>query len=65
MDPLTASLMSSANALSQLQFSQQVGYAVLRKAMDVDAASAAALIQAIPQPPPASGALGGLFDAYA
>ena len=65
MDPVSAALMGRANALSALQLTQQVGYAVLRKALDSEAASAAALLQAIPQPSPASGALGGLFDAYA
>lgn len=64
MDPLSAAIVSSAAALSQLQFSQQVSYAVLRKAMDVEAASAASLLQAIPQPPPTN-ATGGLVDAYA
>ena len=34
-----------------------------RKAMDAEAASAAALLQAIPQPPPTN-ATGGLVDAY-
>jgi hypothetical protein len=65
MDPISAAIVSSAAALSQLQFSQQVSYAVLRKAMDAEAASAAALLQAIPQPPPATNATGGLVDAYA
>lgn len=65
MDPLSAALVRSAAALSQVQFSQQVSYAVLRRAMDAEAASAAALLQAIPQPPRIGGTTGGLVDAYA
>jgi len=65
MDPLSAAIVSSAAALSQVQFSQQVSYAVLRRAMDVEAASAAALLQAIPPPPRIGGTTGGLIDAYA
>ena len=65
MDPLSAAVVSSAAALSQLQFSQQVGYTVLRKAMDAEAATASALLQAIPPTPPSTNATGGLVDAYA
>ena len=65
MDPLPAAIVSSAAALSQVQFSQQVSYAVLRRAMDAETATAAALLQAIPQPPPPTNATGGLIDAYA
>ena len=64
MDPLSAAIVSSATALSQVQFSQQVSYAVLRRAMDAEATTAAALLQAIP-PPPVGGTTGGLVDAYA
>lgn len=65
MDPLSTAIVRSATALSELQFSQQIGYAVLRKAMDAEAAAAASLLQAIPTPPPVGGATGGLIDAYA
>ncbi|GAB3736828.1 hypothetical protein GCM10028794_17910 [Silanimonas algicola] len=65
MDPISAAIVRSATALSQAQLNQQVSYAVLRKAMDAEASTAAMLLQAIPQPPPMNGTSGGLVDTYA
>ena len=65
MDPISAAIVRSATALSQAQLNQQVSYAVLRKAMNAEASTAAMLLQAIPQPPPMNGTSGGLVDTYA
>ena len=44
MDPISAAIVRSATALSQAQLNQQVSYAVLRKAMDAEASTAAMLL---------------------
>lgn len=66
MDSVSAAIVSTAQGLQQTSLQQQVSLAVLKSAMNVQAASAAALIQALPQPQLAtSGTLGTLVNTYA
>jgi hypothetical protein len=66
MDAVSAALVSAATAASQGQLRQQVAYTVLREAMDAQAASAAMLLQALPQPSlETRGAVGRLLNVYA
>lgn len=68
MDSVSAAIVSTAQGLQQTALQQQVSLAVLKSALNVQAASAAALIQALPQPQPqlaGSGSLGTLLNVYA
>jgi len=66
MDPISAAIVNQSSLMAQSQLAQQVGVAVLRQALDVQASTAAALIQALPQPALASsGNLGTLLNVYA
>lgn len=66
MDSLSAAIVNTAQSLQQASLQQQVATSVLKSALDIQAASAAALIQALPQPQLAtSGSLGTLVNTYA
>lgn len=66
MDPLSAAIVNTAQGLQQNALHEQVATSVLKNALDIQAASAAALIAALPQPQPASGSsLGSLVNVYA
>ena len=66
MDSVSAAIVSTAQGLQQTQLQQAVSTAVLKSALNIQAASAAALIQALPQPQLAtSGSLGTLVNTYA
>ena len=66
MDAVSASIVTSAAALQQAELQQAVQTAVLKTALNVQAASAVALIQALPSPALASsGSLGTLLNVYA
>jgi hypothetical protein len=66
VDSLSAALVSTAQGLQHSAQQQQLSLAVLKTAMNVQAASAAALIQALPQPQLAStGSLGTQLNVYA
>jgi hypothetical protein len=64
MDISSASNVSSA--LSQARTSDAVAVTVLKKAIDIQAQTAAQLIQALPQPPASSnGSLGSNINTFA
>lgn len=68
MDPLSSAIVDTAQRMQQGALRQQVSLAVLKTAMDTQALAAAALIAALPQPPPASAAgtlVGTRLDVYA
>lgn len=66
MDSVSASIINTALGLSQAQASQAIQTAVLKTAMNTQAAAAAALIQALPTPGLAtSGSVGTLLNVYA
>lgn len=66
MDSLSAAVINAASSIQQTSAQQQIGIAVLKTAMNVQAAGAVALIQALPQPGLASsGNLGTLVNAFA
>jgi hypothetical protein len=58
-------IASTATAMSQQKLGNDVQVAVLKKAMDIDAQSAAALIAAIPLPPSNPPHMGNSVDTYA
>jgi hypothetical protein len=67
---LTNSIVSTASAMASAQSADAVNIAVLKKALDIQAASAATMLdavaQAIPQPPLAtSGTLGTQINTFA
>ncbi len=65
---LSQSITSTATAVSNAKTSDAVGTAVLKKALDAQKTSAAALLQALPSPQPAlatSGTLGTQVNAFA
>lgn len=64
MDPLSASIVNAATASTQLQLADQVQTSVLKKALDIEASAALALVQSLPSASAASG-LGTLVDVYA
>ncbi|HEX5755548.1 MAG TPA: putative motility protein [Arenimonas sp.] len=64
MDSLSASIINASVTMAQTQTAQQIDIAVLKKAMEIQASAAAALLQALPAPVPA-GALGQLVDVRA
>ena len=66
MDGLSASIVNAAVNAEHASVAQQASLMVLKKAMDLQAVSAATLIQALPQPALAtSGTVGTLVNAYA
>lgn len=50
----TSSIASLATSMASNATNQAIGIAVLKKAMDIEASGAAALLQAIPQVPAAN-----------
>lgn len=64
MDSLSAAIVNASVTLAQTQTSQQIDIAVLKKAMEIQATAAQALLQALPPPTP-SGSLGQLLDVRA
>ena len=67
VDPLSAAIVNYSTASSQNLAAYQVSTAVMRKALDVQVAAAAALLQALPQQPSlaSSGMLGTRLNVYA
>ncbi|MDR2260082.1 MAG: YjfB family protein [Azoarcus sp.] len=63
MDVTSLAATASANSAAQTQ--NAVGLAVLKKAIDIQAAGALALVQAVPAPPAASGTAGGTVNTWA
>ena len=64
MDIAPIAALASVNAAEQARGA--VGLSVLKKAIDIEAAGALALVQAIPVPPAVSaGAAGGMVDTWA
>lgn len=64
MDSISAAIVNASIAQSQSTTAQQVSIAVLKKAMDIEASTALALVQSLPQVSGGS-ALGSLVDVYA
>ncbi|MGP1628917.1 MAG: YjfB family protein [Giesbergeria sp.] len=63
---LTNTILQIASANSQAQTAQAIQVTVLKKAIDLQASSAAALLDAVPQPPPVNfGPLGTQLDTFA
>jgi hypothetical protein len=67
MDGLSSSIVDAAVQMQQAQLQQQVQLAVLKKAMDTQAATGLALIQALPQVSAleTSGAVGTRLNVFA
>ncbi|MBD8526837.1 putative motility protein [Pseudomarimonas arenosa] len=66
MDSLSASIINTAVGLSQAQAQQAIQTQVLKTALNMQAAAAAALVQALPTPGLASsGSVGTLLNVYA
>ena len=66
MDSISAAIVNTATALNQVSTQQAMQLAVLKTAMNLQTASAAALMQALPQPSLAtSGNLGTLLNVSA
>ncbi|MDR2208607.1 MAG: YjfB family protein [Azoarcus sp.] len=64
MDIMPIVAAASANAAEQTRIA--VGVTVLKKAIDIEAASALALVQAIPEmPSPSVGTAGGIVNTWA
>lgn len=63
---LTNSIVSTATAMASRETSDALNVRVLKKALDIQASSAATLLQALPQPPLAtSGTLGTQVNTFA
>lgn len=63
---LSNSIVSTATALASRENSDALNIRVLKKALDIQASSAATLLQALPQPPLAtSGTLGTQVNTFA
>lgn len=63
---LSNSIVSTATALATRESSDAVNTAVLKKALDIQEAGAATLLNALPQPPLAtSGSLGTQVNTFA
>jgi len=60
-----SAIASSATALSQSRVADIASTMVLKKALNIQAESAAQLLQAIPAPPPVQPAGNRLIDTYA
>ena len=66
MDSITAASVANASSADLGTVQGQAALSVLKKALDLQAASAAQMLQALPQPALAtSGALGTQVNAYA
>ena len=66
MDSISAAIVSTAQGMQQTALQQQVSVAVLKSAMNIQAATAAALISALPtQQLATSGSIGTLVNTYA
>jgi len=66
VDSVSAAIVSAASGMQQAALQQQISVAVLKAAMNVQAAGAVALIEALPKPALASsGNLGTLVNVYA
>jgi hypothetical protein len=65
MDVTTVAAVATNMAEQRVQ--SAIGLAVLKKAIDLEAAGALALLQAVPAPSPAmsSGTVGGVVDTWA
>jgi len=64
MDVMPIAAVASAHAAEQARIT--VGMSMLKKAIDIEAAGALALVQAIPEmTPPPAGAAGGIVDTWA
>ena len=64
MDVMPIAAAASANAVEQGQVA--AGVTMLKKAIDIEAAGALALVQAIPEMPPLpAGAVGGIVNTWA
>ncbi|MCL1826126.1 MAG: YjfB family protein [Betaproteobacteria bacterium] len=64
MDIMPIAATASANSAGLTQ--EAVGLSVLKKAIDIEAAGALALVQAIPAPPAmSSGTVGGMVNTWA
>lgn len=64
MDSLSSAIVSTSSALAQQSTQSAVNLAVLKTALNVQAATAAALVQALPPPVAAGGGVGSLLDVY-
>ncbi|MFN9471740.1 YjfB family protein [Acidovorax sp.] len=63
---LSNSIVNTATALASRETSDALNVRVLKKALDIQASSAATLLQALPQPPLAtSGTLGTQINTFA
>lgn len=63
---LSNSIVATATALASRETSDALNVRVLKKALDIQASSAATLLQALPQPPLApSGTLGTQVNTFA
>ena len=62
MDITSIAAVASANTAAQTETAVQLS--VLKKAIDIEAAGALALVQAVPAPPPVAGA-GGVVNTWA
>jgi len=60
-----SAIASTATALSQARVADAAGTLVLKKALDIQAASALQLLQALPAPVPARPSGAHLIDTYA
>jgi hypothetical protein len=60
-----SAIASAATAMSQQRVADAAGTLVLKKALNIQAESAAQLLQAIPTPPPVQPAGDHLIDTYA
>jgi hypothetical protein len=60
-----SAIASAATALSQARVADAAGTLVLKKALDIQAASALQLLQALPTPAPARPSGTHLIDTYA
>jgi hypothetical protein len=60
-----SSISTSVGALTEQQANTHVAMSVLKKAIDIEAASALQLIQAIPTAQPVAGAPGAVVNTWA
>ncbi len=60
-----SAIASAATAMSQQRVADAAGTLVLKKALDLQAASAAQLLQALPTPQPAAPSSTHIIDTYA
>lgn len=66
MDSLSNALVAQSSSIEQARVQATASVLVLKKALDLQAAGAAQLLQALPQPALApSGTLGTLVNTYA